>query len=93
MPEEDRTGDELTQELEDAWNLYTRVGTGSYEEYTAPGIAWVGARTYAPKRKYGSLDFLCLLSYLPPPSPPQSAEMYQQHREDVGRVNTEASSL
>ncbi len=27
MPEEDRTGDELTQELEDAWNLYTRVGT------------------------------------------------------------------
>ncbi len=30
MPEEDRTGDELTQELEDAWNLYTRVGSYVY---------------------------------------------------------------
>jgi hypothetical protein len=25
VAEEDRTGDELTQELVDAWNLYTRV--------------------------------------------------------------------
>ena len=26
VPPEQRTGDEVTRELEDAWNLYSRVG-------------------------------------------------------------------
>ena len=30
---EDRTGDELTRELEDAWNLYSRVGTIEIEMF------------------------------------------------------------